>query len=274
MNIEKMNSGLLVAKYGGSSTANAEALTCVIYAMEANPSQRVIIFSAPGRDESHPDKVTDLLLQRRLGEFEDRMYEIGRDMGWRQRDVVMRGAMRDLRESSSPEFDASRGEYTITRLMADVTGSQFIDARRVVKIGTDLNGARYIAGVNGDLIQQSLDRSGSRVMIPGFYGENEAGQIAILSRDGSDTTGAAVARALRAGVYQIFSDTAVRTADPRKDPTASVVSEMTFHQLGELTATGAKVVHPQVVEILRGTGTSINCLNTFAPRELGTWISD
>lgn len=268
MNTER----LIVAKFGGSSNANANSIALVRSIIEANPSRRVIVPSAFGRDEDHLDKATDLLLGKRFLEFEERMHQIGRDSGWKQRDLVMAEIMADIHSKPFRDFRASRGEYAMGRMLADLTGFRFLDAAGLIKVRMGSQGARIVDESSYQAINEKVGNAEGGVVIPGFYGSDRKGWIRTLPRDGSDISGAVVARALRAEVYEIFSDTAVRTTDPRLSPEAEVIHEMTYEELTKLTESGAKIVHPQVAEILRGTGVSINCRNTFAAEQLGTWI--
>lgn len=258
----------IVSKFGGSSMANADSVGLVMGIIDSDPRRRVIVVSAPGRDESHPVKITDMLLERRYSEFRDRFHELGRNVGWRQRDERIAEVMEDLIRRPFTDYRASRGEYLSARMLADLTGSQFVDARELIQVSGD----RRVNSISDQMTAERLERVTGKVVIPGFYGVNVKKWIRTLPRDGSDITGAVVARALRAQTYEIFSDTAVMTADPRLHENAALIREMSFNELAALTESGAKIVHPEVAKILNGTGTSINCRNTFDASHPGTWI--
>lgn len=271
-----MNREILVSKFGGSSMANAESIGLVIGIVNADPRRHVIVVSAPGRDGNYPEKTTDLLLGGRFGEVRDRFHQLGKDLGWRQRDQRIAEVMEELRTRPSRiDYGASRGEYLTARMMADLLGAEFVDAKRLISISMDNTAQRSINDASYENIDQLVGSRQDRIVVPGFYGVDRKGWIRTLPRDGSDITGAVITRGLRAQTYEIFSDTnGIMTADPNQDPNALFIPDMTYAELAALTETGAKIVHPQVARILRGRGIAINCRNTFASDHSGTWIRD
>ena len=262
------NERIVVTKFGGSSMANAESISLVRGIIEAEPARRFVVVSAPGRDSEYKDKITDILLQKRYREFSDRFHQIGRDLGWIQRDARISKVVEELNINFSLDYRVSRGEYLTARMLSDLSGDEFIDAYELISISND----RKVLTDSYAAINQRLKSVHGRAVVPGFYGRGNGG-VKTLPRDGSDISGAVIARGAGVSTYEIFSDTAIMTADPRKDSRATLIRSMTFSELDTLAGSGSNVVHPEVVRILKGTGININCRNTFDSRDQGTWIT-
>lgn len=249
--------------------ANAYSIGLVMSILDADPRRQVIVVSAPGIDSEHDVKVTDLLLRREFGAFQERMHQLGRDLGWVQRDQVISKVVADIYNKPFKDFRASRGEYTTARMLADLTGAQFMDAKDFIQVSLDQDKNRSVKEDSYEAVHRRLVNRQGRVVVPGFYGIDRKGWIRTLPRDGSDISGAVIARGLRAQIYEIFSDTnGIMTADPNQNPDAAPISNMTYMRLAESGA-----VHPQIARILEGTGISINYRNTFDPDHPGTWIT-
>ena len=129
------------------------------------------------------------------------------------------------------------------------------------------------------LLDLSLDNirdrlaSVDRAVLPGFYGTDNENEIKTFSRGGSDISGAIVARAMSASVYENWTDVdGFLTADPRivKDP--DIISCLSYKELRELAYMGAEVLHPESVFPVRTAGIPINIKNTFNPSAAGTMI--
>jgi aspartate kinase len=111
------------------------------------------------------------------------------------------------------------------------------------------------------------------VVVAGFQGVDESGSITTLGRGGSDTTAVALAAALKADVCEIFTDVdGVFSSDPREVPRASKVDTITYEEMMELAAAGAKVLHLRCVEYGRRFGIPIHVRSSFS-RSPGTWVT-
>ena len=112
-----------------------------------------------------------------------------------------------------------------------------------------------------------------KAVIPGFYGAYEDGRVKTFSRGGSDITGSIVARAVRADVYENWTDVSgFLVADPRIIENPPVIETITYKELRELSYMGAAVLHEDAIFPVRREGIPINIRNTNAPEEEGTWI--
>ena len=273
---------LKVTKFGGSSLACAERFLRVRDIVLSDPARRVVVVSAAGR--RHPDdhKITDLLylchahlrcgvscwdLWRRI---EDR-YTAIRD-GCALSFPIER-ELAAIYASLSPAMScdelASRGEYLSARLMADLLGFTFVDAKdwlRFDDAGNVLQAESYAL-----LRQLAGDR---RIVTPGFYGAMPGGQIRTFSRGGSDITGSLAAAALGADVYENWTDVpGVLAADPAvvKDP--APIPQLSYDELQTLSRVGVQVLHESAVAPVREAGIPLHIRSTLTPEQPGTRIS-
>lgn len=141
-----------------------------------------------------------------------------------------------------------------------------------VGIHTDLKhqNARILR-VDTEKIQQQL-KEGNIVVVAGFQGINEAGEITTLGRGGSDTTAVALAAALKADCCQIFTDVdGVYTADPNWVPQARKWKEISYQDMLTMASMGAKVLHDRAVELAKEQQVKLEVLSTFSEDE-GTCI--
>jgi len=110
-------------------------------------------------------------------------------------------------------------------------------------------------------------------VIPGFYGSRQNGEIITFSRGGSDISGSLVARAVRAEIYENWTDVSgVLVADPRIVKDAAVINTITYEELRELSYMGATVLHEDAIFPVRAAGIPINIRNTNRPEDPGTLI--
>ena len=273
---------LKVAKFGGSSVAGAEQFKKVKSIIEADPSRRIVVVSAAGKRSSSDHKLTDLLYLCHahinygvscddiLQTIEQRFAEIRAELGL---GFDAEGEMEKLRarlgrDTSADEL-VSRGEYFTSRLMAEYLGFAFVDAADCVFFGYD-----------GQIDREKTDRAISdalaahgRIVIPGFYGRLPTGKIKVMSRGGSDITGALAAAAVNADVYENWTDVSgILMADPRivKDPRP--IAKVTYAELRELAYMGASVMHEDSIQPVKDKGIALNIRNTNRPDDPGTLI--
>ncbi len=133
------------------------------------------------------------------------------------------------------------------------------------------HGKARIVEIRAKRVQEALDE-GKIVIVAGFQGVSTSLDVTTLGRGGSDTTAVALAAALHAEVCEIYTDvTGVFTADPRIVPNARKVSQVTFEEMLELAASGARVLALRSVEYARTHGVKIHVRSSFLPEE-GTWV--
>ena len=273
---------LKVAKFGGSSVAGAEQFEKVKRIIEADPSRRVVVVSAAGKRSADDHKLTDLLylchahlsygvscdeiilsIERRLG-------EIRAALGLRfDVESEMEALRARLSRSMSVDELVSRGEYFTSRLMAEYLGFRFVDAADCVFFGYD---GQIDRDKSDKAIAAALEKY-KNIVIPGFYGRLPTGKIKVMSRGGSDITGALAAAAVGADVYENWTDVSgILMADPRivRDPRP--IAKITYAELRELAYMGASVMHEESIQPVKERGIALNIRNTNRPDDPGTMI--
>lgn len=273
---------LKVAKFGGSSVAGAEQFKKVKAIIDADPSRRLVVSSAAGKRGPDDHKLTDLLylchahlsygvscadimhtIERRLVEIRDSL-----DLSYDVEKELMSLEKRMDRDMSVDEL-VSRGEYFTSRLLAEYLGFRFVDAADCVFFGFD---GQIDRERTETAIASALEEHG-RVLIPGFYGLLPTGRVKVMTRGGSDVSGALAAAAVKADVYENWTDVSgILMADPRivKDP--KPISRITYGELRELAFMGATVLHEDSVQPVKERGIALNIRNTNRPEDPGTFI--
>lgn len=270
-----------VAKFGGSSLADANQFRKVKEIMESDPERLFLIPSAPGKRTCEDDKVTDLLyLCQSLAaagkpfdapfaavaqRFVDIETELGLKANIREHLAIIKTA---LLNGASADYAASRGEYLNAILIADYLGFSMVDAAELICF--DMNG-RF----DGETTQIAMQRitNQAHVVIPGFYGSYPDGRIKTFSRGGSDISGAIVARGVFADIYENWTDVSgFLMADPRIVDNPKTIEVITYSELRELAYMGATVLHEDSIFPVRQACIPINVRNTNAPQDKGTFI--
>ena len=271
-----------VVKFGGSSLASAAQFKKVGDLIRADKQRAYVVPSAPGKRFSEDTKVTDMLygcyalaeadkdFSKELEAIHDRYKEI---IAGLKLDLSLDAEFATIAENfkakAGKDYAASRGEYLNGIIMAAYLGFEFVDAAKVIRF-TD-NG-EFDAETTHEIMSKYLSQF-SRAVVPGFYGAYEDGRIKTFSRGGSDITGAIVAKAIRADVYENWTDVSgVLTADPRIVKNPAPISVITYKELRELAYMGASVLHEDAIFPVRQENIPINIKNTNAPEDAGTWI--
>ena len=274
--------GVKVAKFGGSSVADATQLHKVQAIVREDRERRIVVVSAPGKRTREDTKITDLLYRchdcvgdrdtfdRAFQAIAERYRTIVRDLGLAvdiERDLA---AVYDgMTRSTTSDFAASRGEYLNAKIVASLLDSEIVYAAEVIRfdIGGRLQTEETVAAVADRL------RTGTPVVVPGFYGAKPDGSIQTFSRGGSDITGALLARGVRADVYENWTDVSgVLMADPRIVSQPRTIPKLSYRELRELAYMGANVLHEEAVFPVIDLDIPVNVRNTNVPNEPGTLI--
>ena len=273
---------LKVAKFGGSSVAGAEQFKKVKAIIEADPSRRIVVSSAAGKRDSSDHKLTDLLYLCHahitygvscddiIGTIRSRFAEIRDALGLRYDvegdfDKLLPRLNRDM----GVDELVSRGEYFTSRLLAEYLGYRFVDAADCVFFGLDgqIDREKTYAAIGNALKEYD------RILIPGFYGKLPTGKIKVMSRGGSDISGALAAAAVNADVYENWTDVSgILMADPRIVENPAPISTITYAELQELAFMGASVLHEDSISPVKEKGIALNIRNTNRPQDPGTMI--
>jgi len=243
---------LIVQKYGGTSVGNIERIKAV--------ADRVIGYIERGH------KVA-VVVSAMSGET-NKLVALGRDAAARP---------------STREMDVlqATGEQVTIALLAIVLSDRGYPARSYlahqVGIHTDSSfGKARIVGIDTERLRADLD-AGVIPVVAGFQGVDPEGNVTTLGRGGSDTTGVALAAALKADECEICTDVdGVYTADPRIVSNARRLDQITFEEMLELASLGSKVLHPRSVEFAGKYQVPLRVLSSFedGPGTLITMESD
>jgi aspartate kinase len=271
----------IVAKFGGSSLADAMQFNRVRTIVAANPQRQYIVPSAPGRRDPGDTKVTDLLLECHKGlhdgtfnktfsKVAQRFTDIGTDIGLAAlTNQLLHETYYDIQTRNSIDFTASRGEYLNGKLLAAFLDTPFIDASRLILFNTD--GTLALKETYAAI--ESQVRTTPRAVIPGFYGEDTHGNTHTLGRSGSDTTGSLIAAAIRADLYENWSDVdGLSIADPRIIPESKTIATITYREFNELSFRGNELLHDKSIFPVKRAGIPINIRNTNNPNHPGTMV--
>ncbi|MEI7560830.1 MAG: aspartate kinase [Actinomycetes bacterium] len=240
--------GLIVQKFGGSSVADAEGMKRVanrIVATKKAGHQVVVVVSAMG---DTTDELIDLANQ------------VSPLPNGRELDMLL-----------------TAGERISMALLAMAIANLGHEARSFTGsqagiITTSAHGRARVIDVTPGRIQEAL-KEGAIAIVAGFQGvSQDTNDITTLGRGGSDTTAVALAAALEADVCEIYTDVdGIFSADPRVVPSARKLNTVTYEEMLELAASGAKVLHLRCVEYARRFDLPIHVRSSFSNKE-GTWV--
>ena len=273
-----------VAKFGGSSVASAKQFSKVKNIVLSDPSRRIVVISAAGKRNPNDHKLTDLLYLCHahltygvscddiFDKICERFIEIRDELSLTYKIEDDLNALRArLNKDMSIDELVSRGEYLTSRLMAEYLGYTFLDAADCIFMEYD---GSFIASKIANAVKSALETSNGLV-IPGFYGSLPSGKIRIMSRGGSDITGALVAAGCNADLYENWTDVSgILMADPRIVSNPSPIAQITYAELRELAYMGASVLHEDSIAPVKDLGIALNIRNTNEPEHPGTMIVD
>ena len=271
-----------VCKFGGTSTADAGTIKKVKRIIESDDARRFIVVSAPGKRYSGDTKITDMLLacHRELlnvgncrksfaavrSRFSDIIRQLKLSIDFAD---ILDATLDRIEKEKSEQFTASRGEYLCAIILAKYLGMKFIDAEDVIYFNE--NGS-----LNADktyrAVASAVNKAGKAV-IPGFYGVDEVGRIRTFSRGGSDISGAIVARAVNATLYENWTDVSGFFAcDPNIVDSPALIETLSYRELRELSYMGASVLHGECVFHVCRANIPIQIKNVFRPVDKGTIV--
>ena len=244
---------IVVQKFGGTSVANFEKMAevCeIVKKTKETGNDVVIVVSAMGR-KGDP-YATDTLLGL-LEQVTDRPTD-------REKDMLM-----------------SCGEIISSTLMASMLSANGVDAVAFTgsQAGMMTNGVysdAKIKDIDPSRIKAELE-NGNVVVVAGFQGGDDRGDINTLGRGGSDTSAVALGKALGCKYVEIYTDVdGIMTADPRVEPDAKVLDYIDYEEVFQMADKGAKVIHPRAVQIAKDGNITLAIKNTLNPSYEGTKI--
>ena len=242
--------GIVVQKYGGSSVADAEGIKRV--------AQRIVEAKRAGNDV--------VVVVSAMGDTTDELIDLAEQVS-----PLPAGRELDMLLTAGERISMALLAMAISNLGQEAqsfTGSQ------AGVITDSVHGKAKIIDVTPGRIQRALGQ-GAVAIVAGFQGvSQDTKDITTLGRGGSDTTAVALAAALDADVCEIYSDVdGVFTADPRIVATARKRDRISYEEMLEMAASGAKILHLRCVEYARRYQMPIHVRSSFS-KKTGTWIAD
>lgn len=245
---------VIVQKYGGTSLATAEQREKVcqnILREKRMQHDVVVVVSAMGR-ESDP-YATDTLIGLATGEYHRPQP--------RELDLIMACG------------EIISGVILTSRLQSLGEDALFMTGMQAGIQTTPHHGDARIVAVEPERVAQAL-KEGHIVVVAGFQGLSETGQVTTLGRGGSDVTASALGVALNAEIIDIYTDVdGIMTADPRIVENARVLQAVTYNEICQMAREGAKVIHPRAVEIAMEGNVPLRVRSTFT-EGLGTLVGN
>jgi aspartate kinase len=241
---------LVVQKYGGSSVADADGIKRV--------AQRIVVTRKAGHSV--------VVVVSAMGDTTDELHDLARQVS-------------PLPPARELDMLLTSGERISMALLAMAIANLGLSARSYTGsqagvITDDAHGKARIIDVTPGRISGAL-ADGAIPIVAGFQGVSASGKdITTLGRGGTDTTAVALAVALQADVCEIYTDVdGVFTADPRIVPAARRIPAISYEEMLEMAASGAKILQLRCVEYARRYGVPIHVRSSFSNRP-GTWVSD
>ncbi|MGJ7921087.1 aspartate kinase [Neobacillus sp. LXY-4] len=285
-----------VVKFGGSSLASGEQVEKVFKIVVSDPERKIVVVSAPGKRYADDIKVTDLLIAcaeryLELGEANELVDKIVERYSTIANELnIPADIINTIREDllallngdqSSPEryLDAIKasGEDNNAKLVAAYFQHQGVEASYVspkeagLLVSNEPGNAQVLPESYARLY--SLRERSGIIIFPGFFGYNEFGQVLTFSRSGSDITGSILANAIKADVYENFTDVdAVYSVNPSIVQNPKEIKEMTYREMRELSYGGFSVFHEEALLPAFRAGIPVNVRNTNNPGAPGTRI--
>ncbi|MCM8527933.1 MAG: aspartate kinase [Lentisphaeraceae bacterium] len=288
----------IVCKFGGSSVEDAIQIEKVRKIVDDSPSRKYIVVSAPGREKKYNIKITDHLFniatggkhlranRKKIGTKESKTAVIEKfkslmnDLAIDDKSILD-GLNKDFETELSGDkkvaFLASRGEHYNAKLIAQYFNKKDIPTEAIMPeeiglmVSESILSAKVSEAARDNLAK--LKTKKKKVIIPGYYGVTESGDVAVLSRGGSDLTGGELAASLKASVYENWTDTdGVYEADPRLIKEADIVPRLTYKEIRLLSAKGFNVFHFDAMMNCKRVGVPINIRNTNKSSAPGTFI--
>ena len=271
-----------VAKFGGSSLADEYQFEKVKKILDSEDERKFVVVSACGKSNEEEHKITDLLYLcaahlhygvscvSLFKQIEDKYNRIAKALNL---ELDLNKEFIQIRSHFNKNIDTdylvSRGEYLTAKMLAEYINGEFVDAKD------------FISFIHNDEVdmEKSRDRFldytmiDKKIVVPGFYGQLPNGNIKVMSRGGSDITGAILANIVDADIYENWTDVSgIYVADPRIIKNSLPCKRLTYRELRGMSYMGANVLHDDAIFPVREKNIPINIRNTNRPEDEGTMI--
>nr|WP_263313409.1 aspartate kinase [Mammaliicoccus sp. Marseille-Q6498] len=285
-----------VSKFGGSSVANSKQIKKVLNIINSDDERKIVVVSAPGKRFKEDVKTTDLLIRlydkvinkldytHKFQQIIERYEEIVNDLDMDHQ--ILEQLKSDLQclidtYNDKPQrlLDAlkSCGEDFNAQIIAQYNNqlgfpTRYLSPKDAGIIVTDDPGNAMILESSYEKIY-NLRNYDETLIVPGFFGYSENGDIVTFPRGGSDITGAILARGVKANLYENFTDVSgIFRANPTVVSQPEVIPEITYREMRELSYAGFGVFHDEALEPLYKDRIPVVIKNTNRPDDKGTYI--
>jgi aspartate kinase len=286
-----------VIKFGGSSLASAVQLEKVLQIVKEDSSRKFVVVSAPGKRSSEDIKVTDLLIsyyqayinnqattaiiEKIIQRYEDILDELALDKAVLTDIAQAIQHLSTLSNKNNPHLlDAflASGEDNNAKLVAAFFKQRGLQARYInplelgLIVSDEPGNARILPSAAAKIGQ--FKETEEILVIPGFFGYTEAGDICTFSRGGSDITGSIVAAGVHAEMYENFTDVnGIFVAHPGIIHNPKTIKEITYREMRELAYAGFAVLHDEALMPAYRANIPVVIKNTNNPEHPGTIIT-
>ena len=271
-----------VCKFGGSSLSSSEQFKKIKNIVYSQEERKVIVASACGKAFKEDHKVTDLLylclahkkygmsyddiLNQIISKHRSIIDDLNLDFDLDKEIERIRFLLENNKNSDEI---VSYGEYLSSRLLALYLDAEFVDAKKVICFN-------YDGTIDINRTYQKFTpylNTNKKIVVPGFYGALPNGVIKLMSRGGSDITGALLANVTDAMLYENWTDVSgIYVCDPRIIKNPKKIKMITYGELREMSYMGASVLHDESIFPVKIKNIPINILNTNKPEDKGTMI--
>lgn len=294
-----MSDFMKVCKFGGSSVADAQQIKKIMKIINEDNKRKYIVVSAPGKRYNKDIKVTDMLIalieavlhkknhQELITQILERFLQIEKELNIAHSLIeTFRSQMNDYikRYQHQPErlTDAlkSCGEDFNAQLIANYNNEQgikttYFSPGDIGLIVSDEPSNAVVLDKSYENIMNKLVNVEGKVIIPGFFGINENGDINTFSRGGSDITGAIIASSVNSDVYENFTDVSgIFSANPNIVNQPASIIQLTYEEMRELSYAGFSVFHDEALLPVYRSRIPVNIKNTNDPDHPGTLITN
>ncbi|MCX7920672.1 MAG: aspartate kinase [Clostridia bacterium] len=286
-----------VSKFGGTSLASAEQIKKVCDIVLADPDRRIVVVSAPGKRYKDDIKVTDLLIacaekylscgsaEDELNAVVERYRQIAQDFNLGN-DIVtiieedLRGRLAGDTSNPGRFTDSLKasGEDNSAKLVATYLTSlgveaHYVNPKEVGLLLSDEYGNAQVLPESYENLKALRSMSGI-IIFPGFFGYTPSGILVTFPRGGSDITGSILTAAVKADLYENFTDVdSVFAANPNVVQNPQAIAELTYREMRELSYAGFSVLHEETLAPVYRAGIPVCIKNTNNPAAPGTLIS-
>lgn len=238
---------ILVQKFGGTSVESYEKMTKVceiIKESKENGNDLVVVVSAMGRKGA--PYATDTLIEL--------CKQVNENMSSRELDLIM----------SCGEIIS--GTVLVNILKSNGIDSVFLTGGQAGIITDGKYGDSTVIGIDPNRILKEI-KEDKVVVVAGFQGITENGEVTTLGRGGSDTSAVVIGKGLKVDTVEIYTDVdGIMTADPKIEPNAKIIKNINYDEVFQMAEKGAKVIHPRAVEIAKNSNITLKIKNTLNPK--------